>query len=198
MTWPNLRFEAWKQVKKQGGCCWNARTAKTNRQTTHTLITRMLRKFPTDWMLEKKKLNGVQRPSNRDLNIGKNTRAPMEGWFRGVRPYKTHRLNTAVFVEVAYKTRLLNKSNVFYFFFFFFSQKLISILYLRRTAPCCNFYHILFSISNRNFFFWKNQYASKRKFSQECKNCIQIWVNQLVFNALVTMWSVFVSVFFCL
>ena len=33
-------------------------------------------------------LNGVQKPSNRALNIGKNTRAPimtMEGIFRGVR-----------------------------------------------------------------------------------------------------------------
>ena len=36
-------------------------------------------------MLEKN-LNGVQKPSNRALNIGKNTRAPMEGIFRGVRP----------------------------------------------------------------------------------------------------------------
>ena len=36
-------------------------------------------------MLEKI-LNGVQKPSNRALNIGKNTRAPMEGIFRGVRP----------------------------------------------------------------------------------------------------------------
>ena len=38
-------------------------------------------------MLEKI-LKGVQKPSNRALNIGKNTRAPMEGIFRGVRPYK--------------------------------------------------------------------------------------------------------------
>ena len=37
-------------------------------------------------MLEKI-LNGVQKPSNRAFNIGKNTRAPMEGIFRGVRPY---------------------------------------------------------------------------------------------------------------
>ena len=36
-------------------------------------------------MLEKN-LNGVQKPSNRALNIGKNTPAPMEGIFRGVRP----------------------------------------------------------------------------------------------------------------
>ena len=38
-------------------------------------------------MLEKI-LNGIQNPSNRALNIGKNIRAPMEGIFRGVRPYK--------------------------------------------------------------------------------------------------------------
>ena len=38
-------------------------------------------------MLEKK-LNGVQKSSNRALNIGKNTRAPMEGIFRGVRPWE--------------------------------------------------------------------------------------------------------------
>ena len=75
-----------KTGQKQGGCCLNARTAKTNRKTTHTLKHMLkLRKFPTDWMLEKN-LNGVQKPSNRALNIGKNTRAPMEGIFRGVRP----------------------------------------------------------------------------------------------------------------
>ena len=34
-------------------------------------------------------LNGVQKPSNRALNIGKKTRAPMEGIFRGVRPSTT-------------------------------------------------------------------------------------------------------------
>ena len=39
-------------------------------------------------MLEEKNLNGVQKPSNRALNIGKNTRAPMEGIYRSVRPYK--------------------------------------------------------------------------------------------------------------
>ena len=64
--------------------------------------------------------------------------------------------------------------------------------------PGVIFNNVLISISNSNFFFWKNQYASKSKFSQERKNLIQIWVNQLVFKALVTMWSGFVSVFFCL
>ena len=34
-------------------------------------------------------LNGVQKPSNRALNIGKNTRAPMEGIFRGVRLFES-------------------------------------------------------------------------------------------------------------
>ena len=38
-------------------------------------------------MLEKV-LNGFQKPSNWALDIGKNTSAPMEGTFRGVRPYK--------------------------------------------------------------------------------------------------------------
>ena len=33
-----------------------------------------------------KVLNGVQKSSNWALNIGKNTRAPVEGIFRGVRP----------------------------------------------------------------------------------------------------------------
>ena len=83
-----IAFWGSKTGQKQGGCCLNARTAKTNRKTTHTLKHMLkLRKFPTDWMLEKN-LNGVQKPSNRALNIGKNTRAPMEGIFRGVRPYK--------------------------------------------------------------------------------------------------------------
>ena len=45
-------------------------------------------------MLEKI-LNGVQKPSNRALNIGKNTHAPMEDIFRGMRPIRTHRLDTA-------------------------------------------------------------------------------------------------------
>ena len=42
-----------------------------------------LRKFPPDRILV---LNGVQKPSNQTLNMSKNTRAPMEGWFRGVCP----------------------------------------------------------------------------------------------------------------
>ena len=52
-----------------------------------------LREFTTDWMSEKI-LNGVEKASNRALNIGKNTRAPIEGCISGVRPYKTPRLNT--------------------------------------------------------------------------------------------------------
>ena len=44
-----------------------------------------LQKFPTDWMSEKN-LNGVEKASNRALNIGNNTCAPMEGCIRGVRP----------------------------------------------------------------------------------------------------------------
>ena len=81
-----IDFWGSKTGQKQGGCFWNARTAKTNRKTTHTLKHMLkLRKFPTGWMLEKI-LNGVQKPSNRALNIGKNTRALMEGIFRGVRP----------------------------------------------------------------------------------------------------------------
>ena len=83
-----IAFWGSKTGQKQGGCCLNARTAKTNRKTTHTLKHMLkLRKFATDWMLEKK-MNYVQKPPNRALNIGKNTRVPIEGIFRGVRPYK--------------------------------------------------------------------------------------------------------------
>ena len=90
-----IAFWGLKTGQKQGGCCLNARTGKSNRKTTHTLKHMLnLRKFPTVWMLEKI-LNGVGKASNRASNIGNNTHIPMERWIRGVRPYKTHRLNTA-------------------------------------------------------------------------------------------------------
>ena len=74
-----IAFWGLKSGQKQGWCCSNARTAKTNRKTTHTLKHMLKwRKFPTDWML--KILNGVQKPSNRALNIGNNTRARAPIW----------------------------------------------------------------------------------------------------------------------
>ena len=90
-----IAFWGLKTGQKQRGCCLNARTAKTNRKTTPTLKHMLkLRKFPTDWMLGKI-LNGVGKASNRALNFANNTRVSMGRWIRGVRPYKTHRLNTA-------------------------------------------------------------------------------------------------------
>ena len=71
-----------------------------------------LRKITTDWMSEKI-LNGVEKAYNRTLNIGNNTRAPMEGCIRGVRPFKTHRINTAFCRNQPKKRWLFNKSDVF-------------------------------------------------------------------------------------
>ena len=50
------------------------------------------RKFPSDWILAKI-LNGVQKASNWALNIGKNTHAPMEGWFIDVHPKRMCKLH---------------------------------------------------------------------------------------------------------
>ena len=36
--------------------------------------------------MSEKNLNGVEKASNRALNIGKNTRAPLEDCISGVRP----------------------------------------------------------------------------------------------------------------
>ena len=63
-----------------------------------------LRKFSTDWM-SSKILNGVEKASNRALNIGNNTREPMEGCII--------RLNTAFGRNQHKKARLFNKSDVF-------------------------------------------------------------------------------------
>ena len=58
-----IAFQGLKTGQKQGGRCLNARTAKTYRKTTPTLRHMLnLRKFPTDWMLEKIQ-NGVQKAS---------------------------------------------------------------------------------------------------------------------------------------
>ena len=56
-----IAFWGLKTGKKQRGCCLNARTAKTNRKTSPTLKRMLkLRKFRTDWMLEKI-LNSVEK-----------------------------------------------------------------------------------------------------------------------------------------
>ena len=52
-------------------------------------------------------------PGRRGLKIGNNTQAPMEGWIRGVLPYKGHCLNTTFGINQPRKRCFLDKSDVF-------------------------------------------------------------------------------------
>ena len=71
------------------------------------------RKFPTDWMLEEI-LNGVEKASNRALNFGIGIRFSIGRSIRGVRPYKTHRLDTAFLKKSAWTTRFLKTKSTFF------------------------------------------------------------------------------------
>jgi len=87
-------FWGLKTGRKNGGRYSGARTVKIRWKTPHTLKHMLnLKVLSFDWY-QICKTNLAQKASNQVWNIGNFTCNPMEGWFSGVRPYKTLCLKT--------------------------------------------------------------------------------------------------------